>query len=300
MSENNNINEFDLMMKSVLDEAQEAVPESVWEGVSAGLDMAAHKKAVVLWWRRAAVGIAAAAAVILVVFFAYNIDNQIVPAGGNNEIAVVEVVADTTETEGISLLADMGDAPAVTVMQESSHADDVAAVIPESASEFMEVTAEVRETSEDEASVPEETPASEPSETEVAAEPVKVEPAEYFPEDWGEEQAREKRKVSLVLSGVTGTNNTLSQNRLSPMMRPSISPAPKKTGIEETSVKSSYGIPLSFGAGVKVGLGKKWSIGTGLNYTYLSRQFYGKYTKVDAEGGIESITHQTSATNSTI
>ena len=63
---------------------------------------------------------------------------------------------------------------------------------------------------------------------------------------------------------------------------------PKKTGIEETSTRGSYGIPVSFGAGVKVDISDRWSIGTGLNYTLLSRQFYGKYTQINANGGIDN------------
>ena len=42
--ENKNINEFDLMIKSILDEGQEEVPARVWEGVSEGLDKAARRK----------------------------------------------------------------------------------------------------------------------------------------------------------------------------------------------------------------------------------------------------------------
>ena len=60
--ENNNINELDLMVKSILDEGQEEVPAGVWEAVSDGLDKAASRKAVVIWFRRAAVSVAAAAA----------------------------------------------------------------------------------------------------------------------------------------------------------------------------------------------------------------------------------------------
>ena len=39
---------------------------------------------------------------------------------------------------------------------------------------------------------------------------------------------------------------------------------------------------------MKVDLSDRWSIGTGLNYTLLSRQFYGKYTQINANGGIDN------------
>ena len=44
---------------------------------------------------------------------------------------------------------------------------------------------------------------------------------------------------------------------------------------------SRYGIPLSFGAGIKLIFTPKWSMSVGLNYTFLSRTFDGIY--VDAE-----------------
>ena len=54
------MNEFDRMVKSILDEGREEVPAGVWEAVSEGLDKAARGKTVVLWWRRAAAGVAVA------------------------------------------------------------------------------------------------------------------------------------------------------------------------------------------------------------------------------------------------
>jgi hypothetical protein len=108
---------------------------------------------------------------------------------------------------------------------------------------------------------------------------------EYFPENW-EEEKEDKRNVSLMLSGLASTNSTQSQNRMGLMKAPTISSAPSQTGITETSTNSTYGLPVSFGAGVKIGLSPRWSLGVGANYSILTRQFYGKYTKVDASGNI--------------
>ncbi len=277
MSEKNNINEFDLMMKSILDEAREEVPGHVWEGVSSGLDKVARRKTVVLWWKRSAVG--AAAAVVLGVFLTHhNAGEDFVPERGDGGmIAVVE----TQETETDS--TDMN----MTLMAEAEE------VKPENILRervtIVEETVE-EETVEEETSeeIPETDP--EPAPEKVSEKPDKsVHTAEFYPENWGEEGSRRKRNVSITLSGVAGTNNALSQNSLRPMMRPQAAPAPKRTGIDETSVKSSYGIPLSFGVGVKFDLSRRWSIGTGVNYTFLSRQFYGKYTKVNEEGAIENV-----------
>ncbi len=274
MSEKNrNTEEFDLMMRSILEEAREEVPAHVWEGVSAGLDKAAQRKTVVLWWRRAAVGVAAAAAVVAGVFIPRGVSDGLVPAAGENMIAVITPAASFEAGETLEPAARIFLAQAVPAeAEEESMVAGTPADIQEAPAETVGAEP-VQEAVPENIRTAEEQPA-----------------AEYFPEDWGEEKVSGKRNVSLVLSGLAGTNNALSQNRISPMMRPTMTPAPKKTGIEETSVKSSYGIPLSFGAGVKIGLGRRWSIGTGLNYTFLTRQFYGKYTKVAPEGTIESIT----------
>ncbi len=291
MSENNNINEFDLMMKSILDEAREEVPGRVWEGVSSGLAKAARRKAAVLWWKRSAIGAAAAAAVILGVFLTPEDDFVPETAGDNELIAVVkpeETEADSTE---VILMAEVRNIKPETIIRQNvteaaDKTDKVSGYIETKVTERSE---EEAETSEEVSERAESGDVSEKAET-----PKKIQehvPAnEYFPEDWDYDEGKKRRRnVSITLAGVAGTNNALSQNKLRPMMRPQAAPAPQKSGISETSVKSSYGIPLSFGAGVKFDLSPRWSIGTGVNYTFLSRQFYGKYTQVNEEGMIENV-----------
>ncbi len=273
----NNIEEFDLMMKSILDGAQEEVPERIWEGVSASLDKAVGRKAVVLWWRRTAAGIAAAAAVALGVFFAYNTEDELVPATDDGDlVAVVEPVeVQISDVEGteVPVLMAMAEKRVVEMAKD----DDDAIVEDE-----VKVDDEIMDESEIEVENEDEVVVK----REKAVE--KKEAAEYFPTDWGEDEDVKKADVSFVVSGLTGTNNAVKQNRAGMMMRPSVTPAPEKTGIEETSTKSSYGVPLSFGLGVRIGLSPRWSVGTGVNYTFLTRQFFGKYTKVSAAGDIES------------
>ena len=284
MFDDKNINEFDLMMKSILDEGREDVPASVWEGVSAGLDKADRRKTTVLWWRRAAVGTAVAAAVAVGVIFNHTPQQTLVPeAGDSGMIAVVEPVQ---EAEPVKETAPENEAEPVKTE----------AVIPDMIAEAGPVRKPVTDivvTSADEAikAVSDAVPADETEEEETSDvhEEVVAEDIEYFPEDWGEEEdLREKAGVSLVLSGLASTNDAQSQNRMGPMKAPSVNPAPKKTGITETSTKSTYGIPVSFGAGVKIDFTERWSLGVGANYTLLARKFYGKYTKVTETGGIEN------------
>jgi hypothetical protein len=116
----------------------------------------------------------------------------------------------------------------------------------------------------------------------------KAEPAaERFPDIWpDEDKPGKKAKTAIVLSGITGTNSAQNSNRVNPMKRPGITSAPKKTGIKETSTNTTYGIPVSVGAGVKIDFAPRWSVGVGLNYSLLSRKFYGTYTRVGENGNI--------------
>lgn len=260
MFEDKNINEFDQMMKSILDEGREEVPASVWEGVSAGLDKAEKHKTVVLWWRRAAAGAAVAAAVAVGVIFNHTPQQELVPQAGDSGMIAVAKPADEIVTEETEIVIPDMIAEAEPVVKPVRNA------VIKTADEAIEVVTDVA-------------PADE---KEVETEKV------YFPEDWGEETPERKADVSLVLSGLASTNDAQSQNRMGPMKAPSVNPAPKKTGITETSTKSTYGIPVSFGAGVKIDFNERWSLGVGANYTLLARKFYGKYTKVTEAGGIEN------------
>ena len=282
--EDRNMNEFDLMVKSILDDGQEEVPARVWDAVSEGLDKAASRKAVVIWFRRAAASVAAAAAVAVAVIFNIRPETDIIPASGDRGlIAVVEPEEMPHSVSGTagSLIA-LGEPAAAPV-------SEAAAVIPQTASEAMEASEEAPQ-------VTQETAVSQPVETKEKAIPSKPQEKaagsqkEYFPENWGEEEKDDKRDISLIFSGIASTNSTQNRNRIAPMKAPTITYAPRHTGVTETSTNSTYGLPLSFGAGVKIGLSPRWSIGTGANYTLLSRQFYGKYVRVDNNGRIEEST----------
>lgn len=299
------MNEFDLMMKSILDEATEEVPAGVWEGVSDGLDKinAAKRKRAVIWFARAAAATAAAAAIALAVVFNHSGSDAIVPpTDADGLIAVVEpenihtdIFTPSSEstseasivhnTPAGNLIAHAGSQAAHTLGQATSSegqatntsgqatsSEDQAThtteqVIPSSAGEFIEdISSDVSSAKS-------------------------REPQVYFPEDWGEDDTKGNRpETSIILSGLAGTNSAQTRNRIGPQKAPVVTPAPEKTSVTETSTKSTYGIPVSFGAGVKIGLSPRWSLGIGANYTKLTREFYGKYTKIDSQGAVENST----------
>ena len=281
MMDDNKYKDFDLMMRSVLENAEEEVPAGIWDSVSEGLDKAAGKKTVVLMWRRAAVGFGVAAALALgLVLNHEGSGDVIIPASSDSEmIAVVEKPVSVAQEEEFGedvMLAyvDIKDIPVqeetVVHRPENVHQPEAVHQPAEIHDEFAQETEAVAEEQR-------------PSQTNLTYQYKE----EYKHSDWEEPQEKKERnkvRTSLVLSGVAGTNGTRSNGQTGLLRQPTISKAPPRTGVKETSTKSIYGVPVSFGAGVKIDFTDRWSLGTGLEYTLLMRNFYGSYTKVDSEG----------------
>ena len=269
----------DIDFKDILEGAQEEVPASVWEGVSAGLDKAARGKVVALWFRRAGIATVAAAAIAGMLLVLPN-DNgaDIVPGAEDSDmIAVVEneqvIPADTTETI-VPELVYVAKAEPVNVADVKVTEQTVPSEIP--AREVM-IPADTVE--EPESSADEPTPVQ------------KLEATSEWSDEWTEEEETvRKTDVSFVLSGLTGTNAAQNETVKDIFKRPDPNPGPATTGVKQTSTNSAYDIPLSFGAGVRIRLSPKWSIGAGVNYSMLSRKFSGTYTKVNSAGVIENST----------
>ena len=283
MFDNNDINEFDRMMKSILDEGTEEVPAGVWDKVSEDLDKTAQHKTVVLWWKRAAAGTAVAAAIAAGVIFNHPSDEMILPAADGDEmVAVVEkpAVEEEEAIEEVEIVV-----PDLVAQSRRSAVPADEDMVIKTAGEALEAVSDAGPAVIEEKSGP---VAEEAKPEETRAEEVRTE--EYLPMEWGEEEKADKKRVSLVFSGIAATNDEQSKNRIGPMKAPTLAPAPEKTGITETSTRSTYGIPVSFGAGVKIDLTDRWAIGVGANYTLLTRKFYGKYTEINKDGGIANST----------
>lgn len=271
--------ESDILMRSILSEAHEEVPAHVWEGVSAELDRmdaAKVRRPVILWLRRSAVAAAAAAAVAAGIFMDWDRQDDIIPESRDGAMIAVVEKEDIAQTEEAATPASVYIADAVSYVP----------VVPEDAI----IEPEDTETADDRIIENEATalPVTGDKEDEALTEQPEKTMAQkdHFPESWPEDEPAKARrqKTSVILSGLAGTNSAQSNSTTGPLRRPSISSAPLKTGIKQTSTESTYGLPVSLGAGVRIGLSQRWSIGTGINYTYLTRKFYGTYTHVDSEG----------------
>ena len=266
----------DIDFRSILEGAEEEVPARVWEGVSAGLDKAARGKVVALWFRRAGICAAAAAAVAAVLLVLPK-DNgaDIVPGADSSDmIAVVEnapvIPADTAKAIAPEIMPYVAKADPVKVKPSQT-------IVPATAEQEPERAADEQ--------VPVQEQRSEKPEN------ARTETSSEWKDEWNEEEVTaRKRNVSFVLSGLTGTNAAQNEAGKSIFKRPEANPGPLTTGVRQTSTNSTYDIPLSFGAGIRVGVSPKWSIGAGVNYSMLSRKFSGTYRKVNETGVIENTT----------
>ena len=268
-------NHIEKSLKSILENGQEDVPARIWDGISEGLDRIERRKRVVLWVRRTGV-IAAAAAIALGVFLNIGQDQTIIPDATDSQmIAVTEPETATHEVEESAVATtpfknltayvkpEVKEKPVITQITETEH------IIEPSPT-------------------PEPEPVSEPvsiAKSKPAVSTEDTNPTEAYVDNgvWAEDdtEVKERRiKTSIVISGIAGTNNPQSKEGLSPMKSPTLGKQYTKTTIEQTSTETLYGIPLSFGVGVRLHFSERWSLGMGLNYSLLTSKFNGKYIQV--------------------
>ena len=292
-------NHMDQMMKSILENGQEEVPARVWDGISEGLDRMERRKSVVLWFRRAGVA-AAAAAVAVGVILNMGQEEELVPvAADSGMIAVVEpehiAPAEDTAvpTENAGAMADGKEAK--TILPERSRllayaepevpaGNDVSPAVPDGT--YPTVPNEVSTDIPDEKS-----PVI--SEDSISVIPSEVK-GSHDQSSWEEDETElkeRKLKTSIVISGIAGTNNPQNRGGIIPLRSPALGKHYTKNTVEQTSQDITYGIPLSFGAGVKLRFTKRWSLGMGLNYSLLSSRFSGKFIEVSKDG-VESMPKQ--------
>lgn len=260
--------ESDDLMRSILSQGQEEVPERIWEGISSELDRieaVSGRRTVTLWFRRSAVAVAAAAAVAIGVFADWSADGDIVP-----------------ETADRSLIA-VAERAHVNAENELQHPASLAERQVRYLADASEEVTEAIQVAEEMTSM-EEAPAEKETEVQIPADQMWIDVLE------DEEPAKTVRRnrTAIVLSGVAGTNGT-QESGLSPLRKPAMSTSKPKTGVVQKSTEATYGLPVSLGAGVKIDLSRRWSLGVGANYSVLSRKFFGTYTQVNGDVVEESI-----------
>ena len=288
-------NRFDLEIRSMLENAREDVPEGLWQGIESRLPAPAKARPAAIWWKIASATGAVAAAVALTVFFSTRPVVQ-------NPVDIIP-----SQDSGLSQLMETPLAPEAGNMKPLSIGQVLRESVSETDGEDVTETAGMEET--DETAGKEETaPAAGTEETAVADETAVRE--ENTAENWirkyesadfderGEElQRSRKEKRGVVLSAYAdalSNSNTAKASDINMLKRPAV---PQATTIEETG-ESRYAIPVAAGIGLRFDVSKRFSIGTGVSWSYLTRSFSGQFNELDAEGAIISQTGYTNIRNS--
>lgn len=321
MLEETEIQEFDLNVRAILQDAEEEVPQGVWLGVysriAAGSAAGAGGKAGVSGrsagaglWRRTAYALAAAAAIAVGVFFAATSDKS----GKFDEGQAVAVVNPVEESESerravavaspmeesasersaVAAASQVEASPAKTKVAEAPVLTEVSEVTEGAgtgAGKLAGDSARTGNSVQDSAERGNARGGGNEKAGNKGLSSTKTDPfAEMEREDAALKLSKKKSskgKPSLYAQSTIGGNDsdfsftTITPNRTNSFKEPVIT----KTGISEKSV-STYGIPLSFGLGVNIPVSEKLTIGTGLNFSSLVRTFNGVYTEVDANQNI--------------
>lgn len=275
-------NRFDLEIRSMLENAREDVPEGLWQGIESRLPAPAKARPAAIWWKIASATGAVAAAVALTVFFSTRPVVQ-------NPVDIIP-----SQDSGLSQLMETPLAPETGNMKSLS----IGQVLGESFSEndgktFTETSGE-SVVEEEETAVADETAVREENTAENWIR--KYESADF--DERGEElQGSRKEKRGVVLSAYAdalSNSNTAKASDINMLKRPAV---PQATTIEETG-ESRYAIPVAAGIGLRFDVSKRFSIGTGVSWSYLTRSFSGQFNELDAEGAIISQTGYTNIRNS--
>ena len=289
--QNDKYTDFDLELKRMLQDAEEEVPSRIWHAVSDELDRRDRRKVVALRWRRAAVGFAAAAAVLSGIFVFLGRDRAAEPdltaTAVKEQAASMDMTAEETvptiEEQIVSAGTALADVPArssrstvsETVPSEIIPTDAFVPAEEETEDAVVETPSEVTVDS-----APVQDPVARPAETDTRT-AITGTPDDPFawPEDTEADEGR--HLPSLVVAGNAMTNDFSGQDIR--QMRAPASGIKTRTGVEDKG-SSTFSIPITFGLGVRFDLSDRWAVGTGINWSKLSRTFNGVYTEVNGNG----------------
>lgn len=292
--------DFDLLVKSVLENAEEEVPSRVWSAVSSRLD-SAGKKAAVIWWRRVATGLAAAAAVALVAVLGITLKSNPEEEVAEDAVALTQPMPLTNsenvfstkptaivENNNADTEASVAGAaePQIGIRQASDEVaathdipegtgDLIADVIPAQNEEEDAVMALLAETKLSDEQIEADSEGNACPEITKWTDPFAL--MEYS------QTKKKDRRIALTIGGNISTNgnaSALNGNRM--MMASGNYASSDYETVTRVSNNATYSVPLSFGVGVRKYVTDRFSIGLGLNYYLLGSTFTGTYIKVQS------------------
>lgn len=264
--------EFDQIVRSLMENAEEEVPSRVWASVSTKVS---RRNRVVLDWRRMVLPVAAAAAIAAGVFLFHNgtinqtnTNPDLVAAGQSFDSMATEVIPDAAAAEP-------GETAEAGAAAPSHPRNLIAQILPEETlqaepsgitEEEIPVERTVQEVGSEKDLRVGETPAEGPSSIE-----------DPFAQMAYEDSHRPSRRgISFKLGGDVSTNASAEGLGYSLLSRR----GNRNQSITQLSKESTYAMPVSFGVGVRIPLKDRWSLETGLTYSFLDRTFTGIYKEI--------------------
>ena len=249
-------NNFDLLVRETMADAEVRVPSRVWKAVSARIGATTPSAGV--WtslWKWAVPSFAVAAAAL---FF---------------------IVTGTTEK---TIIENAHAALSIETPQASFEPALCAAEIPPVKSSIRHSTVAETEISEEE--LPQQEPAGTPS-TLQSNPGVAAQPIEEFSDPFALMEAEDARaeaadagkrkgRLSILAGSSVSANDT---HYTSNSFGPFFAPGSRVPNAVEELTQSDYSFPVSLGLTVKYRFTDRLSVGAGLNWTTLSREFEGAY-----------------------
>ena len=303
-----NWQEFDRQFKSVLQDAREKAPRRVWRAVSGRLDSAV---APVIWWKWAVPALAFAALALGLVFSGTFDRRSADPAGDIIAQSVTVLPSDNvgsadadTDSETITEES-VAEVPVSSPARQAAHVSqpgvsgrllaDNTALAPVCDPDLAESTAAEgdqdvnipAEGSNETVATPDSGRQVIDNQDDTAAQELASQWADIEREDIAE-ISRGVFDALYARGSLSGNDSNLSYGGTG-ISRMAPGPGSADAGISESG-SSTYGVPFTLGLGVRFRLSDKLSLGSGLDYSYLSRSFQGTYSD-NYTGGIYHSVH---------
>ncbi len=277
--------EFDLQMRSMLEDAEVKPSRRVWKGISARLDDDALRNTGRygrMKWAGAALAFAAALGAGLFFTGTHSAEIQPQEVSPVAQAVLPEEPAGASATEAATETAETSEPQSIAIPADSYLTQSLAAGRDDN-TESVADNDKAETAVDDQASNGEGTAAVETAGGgRPSAEAEDGDDAFALLEAEDARKARRSGRTALYLKGAVGGND--SDVRVS---RPYASMAPGygTSGISELST-STYGVPVTLGLGVRFHIAGRLSFGTGIDYSLLTRTFTGKYTEFASDGSI--------------
>ena len=270
-----NWQDFDRQVRSMLQDAEAKAPRRVWRAVSERLEPATPA---VAWWKWA-VPAFAAAALAVGLFFNWGgpgavPGGEILPQEGP---ATAELIPDTA-AEVLEIAADdvpAASGPVVSPVTRSRRSASKPLLADASGTiQPSETPAQHGNAPEDAVQADTHSDAT-PSATDTYSE---CDAARWASIESESHKAQRIRLSGLYAQGGIGGNDSNIRYGGSPISRMAPGAGSADAGISEAGA-STYGVPFTIGLGTRFHIGDKFSLGTGLEYSLLTRTFDGTYSE---------------------